>query len=491
MALLKAIISFITVLIFNLSLMPGIQLPSADLPETRSADPEVVGSLNLLAAPAANAVSQVSLSSFGGSRLDRVTGSDAKNGICTVCGVSESRDGDFAAAGATRPFGFIRRYDSNGSLTASAYVTASGLSVNLSDVCTLRNGGAVVCGYTYSSGDSNVKTTSFISEYSPSLELLWTETLEGSNNITAQSVSTSLDGFVLGGQTASVDGEFEGCDFFGAPCAFLARYKIIQDPDTGERSPSRVWLKTISGEATSEITDVEVDSSNNIFVCVSTLAVGGNYASFDGLLKNSLDCVVLRYNAVGSLQWYYTLASEGRDYFNCVVPDNSGGCLAAGTSVKTGAGISTPLGGTFSGVNYVSGTDGYAVKLTPAGALSWCKPVAGNGEDYITSAVKLGSGYVVGGYSTSYTREFSVNNGGYDGFADFITSSGAKTEMLNLGGTGNDRVVSLSEASGNLVISGISVSQDLFFEGMNTYAYVDDYSFISNDISDCFIAVYS
>ena len=489
MALIKSLISIITAFLFSLSLMPGPQITENitgnDTPGFKSFEPEL-----LTASPA---VSEVYAASFGSTALDRVTGSDSRSGVTFVCGVSNKADGNFVGAGSLRyPFGFVAKFDTSGNILNVAFYSDSSLAVHVSDVCALRNGGAVICGYTYSSGNQNVKTTAFAAAYNSNLELVWQTSLEGSNNVEFNSISATANGFVAGGKTNSVDGDFAGTDFYGASGAFLMRYKLTDNAETGETEGTLMWKKTFFGEGASEVTEVSVDGSNNIFVCISTDSVSGSYAGFDGLINGSLDNVLLKYNGIGVLQWYYVLASAGRDNFNFVGADSSGGCIVGGYTFRNGAIAGSNLGGTLDGITASGGTDSFVFRFSADGKLSWHRSVSGAGDDFITSVAKVGSNFVAGGYSDSRTREFSSNYGGFDGFADVISSDGSRqVQMINFGGSENDRVNAMSVTNGYLFIGGISASTDGWFDGKCQYASVQSGAAGSQDISDCFVAIYN
>ena len=68
-----------------------------------------------------------------------------------------------------------------------------------------------------------------------------------------------------------------------------------------------------------------------IFVDISALPSDGDFAAFSGLIKGSLDNVIIKYDSSGLMKWNYVLSSNGRDYFDNVCADGSGGCLAGGS----------------------------------------------------------------------------------------------------------------------------------------------------------------
>ncbi len=494
MAFIRALISFITAVLFSLSLMPGPRIINGDDPEEPAAPEPVIkySAAVTETVPCAQPLSLVSKSSFGSNRHDRVTGADSRGGICYVCGSAGYAQGDFSSAGSGKaPFGFIRRYDSSGNLTASAYIKDSSRSVYLSDICVLRNGNAVVCGYTYFSNNTNGADKGFVAEYSTNLTQLWRYDFVCSDSVNANSVSATSNGFVVGGMTSGVDGDFAGTDFFGHSGAFLMRFRLEEDSSTGTHTGTVMWKKTVFGDGTSQVAQVAADSSNNIFVTLSVNALRGNYSGFEGLVPGSLDNVLLRYSGNGVLEWSIVLASLGRDYFECVAPDATGGCVAGGYVFRDGANVSTDLGGTLAGLKHTGGVDSFVFIISSSGSITHHRSISGSGDDYIFGITKSGSEYVLAGSSTSSNSEFTSNYGEHDGFAQVISSTGAKSEMLCLGGTENDRVYAITASAGTLFACGSAVSKDNYFAGMNQYATTDYSSGSAMDSADCFIAVYS
>ena len=487
MALIKAILSFITAILFGFSLMPGPVIL------TDGEDPDA--SKQLVQAPAllyaAAPLSNVSKTSFGSRAHDTVNASDCRGDYYYICGSAGNTNGDFTVSGSfANPFGFIKRVSLTGETLAETCVTDGVQSVSLTDICVLRNGNAAVCGYLYSTGNDNLPCSAFVAVYDTQLNLLWREDIECFDSVFLNTISTTSNGFVTGGETSAVDGIFEGTDFFGSPGAFFMRYKITTDSGTGETTGSVMWQKNLHGEGTSKVTDISVDSNNNVFVCISTNSTTGNYAAFDGLIPGSFDNVLLKYSGNGIFQWSYVLASAGKDSFDCVAADASGGCLVGGYSYRAGASSGDDLGGTLSGIRYLGGYDGFVFKISSSGALSWYRRIAGTKNDMVLSIAKFGSNFAVGGYSASDNYEFAENKGETDGFVEIITSSGDKGEMINLGGSGNDRVNTVSASGSTLLAAGISVSQDEWFDGMNQYAYTTYTYDLPQDSSDCFTAFY-
>ena len=423
--------------------------------------------------------------SFGGPKIDKVVGADARGGTGYVACTIESISGDYKGklpSGSSAPFGALRKYNGEGTFQKEIIIGKSGTSTYLSDVCALKNGNAVVCGYHYDEKDTSISTTAFLAEYDSNLTLVWKKEFTGTGTTFVNCVSATSDGFVAGGRTSCTDGDFDGVENHGAYTAFFIRYKVAVG-DNGKRSPSVLWKRYLAGESEANVRAISADLSNNIFVSISTASVTGNFAGITGLVDNSIDSVVLKYDYAGDLQWTYTASSAGRDYIDALVPDTNGGCVAGFSVYPGSAAIYDSFGGTLSFMKFAGNTDCAVLKLSTSGELSWYKNLSGVGDDYITDVARVTGAYIIGGYSSSVNRDHETNFGMIDGFAEILSLSGKKIDERNYGGSENDRVTAIAVTNSNLLVCGNAMSQDCFFEGMNQYAT----SLSGGDVPDCFV----
>ncbi|MDB5034192.1 MAG: hypothetical protein JWQ98_1433 [Chlorobi bacterium] len=173
-----------------------------------------------------------------------------------------------------------------------------------------------------------------------------------------------------------------------------------------------------------------------------------------GNSDNTTDIFVLRLNCSGSVVWSHTYGKPGEnDVARSVIAHSNGDFVIAGW--------------TFGGP---SGTqDGYLLRISPAGAITWGKVYDGGAADYfygLTEAKFAGAGgnpgdIVVAGGTTSYGN-------GTQGWALRVGSGGglmlvAPQGAANFGGTkveNFDEVVELQTGNeaGNLVFAGHTTS---------------------------------
>ena len=356
--------------------------------------------------------------SFGGTGSEIVTGVAASSEGYYVCGRTTSKDGDFKeATKAKTPFGFIQKYNTNGELLKTIIIMSKKAETYVTDITTLRDGKVVVCGYQYIDDATKISSTPFVAVYDGDGNQLFKKTFEGTYNDYFYSVAATSDGFVIGGRVSSYDGDFS-------------------------------------------------DSESN-------LSSQNDFTNFDGLVADSLDCVVIKYSESGAQKWYFTVSTKVTDYFHAIVADGDGGCAVGGYYTYVGS-QSGSVGGTLSSLKFIGGADSVLVKINSSGEKEWIKQIAGDNGDYVVALEQYNGTYFAAGYSnsssSSLSQEFSMNYGEYDGFIDVISSSGEQIGMLNLGGSEEDGVQALAINESTLLAAGNGLSQDIFFENMNQNA---------------------
>ena len=356
--------------------------------------------------------------SFGGTGSEIVTGVAASSEGYYVCGRTTSKDGDFKeATKAETPFGFVQKYNSDGKLLKTIIIMSKKAETYVTDITTLRDGKVVVCGYQYIDDATKISSTPFVAVYDGDGNQLFKKTFEGTYNDYFYSVAATSDGFVIGGRVSSYDGDFS-------------------------------------------------DSESN-------LSSQNDFTNFDGLVADSLDCVVIKYSESGVQKWYSTVSTKVTDYFHAIVADGDGGCAVGGYYTYVGS-QSGSVGGTLSSLKFIGGADSVLVKINSSGEKEWIKQIAGDNGDYVVALEQYNGTYFAAGYSnsssSSLSQEFSMNYGEYDGFIDAISSSGEQIDMLNLGGSEDDGVQALAVTESTLLAAGNGLSQDIFFENMNQNA---------------------
>ncbi len=399
------------------------------------------------------------LISFGGTQDDRIIAADSSGKTVFACGQSSSSDGDFEGllpeTPYSSPFGFVCALNESGERIWTSFITDENMTVCPTGIAVLRKGNIAVSGYLTG---RDYQTDAFVAVFDSDGTQTAMHILSGAGYDVLNCIAATSDGYVTGGKTSSTDGDFEGLPDYGHNISILIRF---------DKDGNVIWKRYLGGSGVSGVEDVDTDGDNNVFVSVSTLSNDGEFSSFKGLLKGSLDNVILKYDAYGSLVWNSVLSTNGRDNFNCVVSDGNGGCLAGGYYQLSGSSVTL---GTLKGTVFLGGTDALIVKIDPDGAVRWQSNINGGGNDFINDLMKIKNGYAVCGYSNSSNGRFSTNYGDYDGFCAVFSSTGKMISMINLGGSDADNAHALAYPDSSLAILGYSVSDNGYFDGQNRYA---------------------
>lgn len=433
------------------------------LGESTVSDPEIVD-LPLLTASGINAVTRKSITSFGTDGLtDKITDCVNGGGFFYACG-SENL--------ISSSTGFIVKYNTEGKQIKKTDVG----SVSLSGITYTTGNGIVVCGST------GTTKSSIASKYDTDGNLIWTKNFYGESDCWFSRVAATADGgVVLCGKTYCVTHDFDGIPDYGYGCGVMLKL---------DKDGNREWMRYLGGSGVTDITDIDTDSYGNIFISCSSLATDGDMGAFSGLVDNSLDNVIIKYNSSGVMQWYYTISSNCRDYFEYVKADGSGGCYAGG--YYTQSGISQIVqSGTLKGKMMLGGSDGYLVAVSQFGVKKWELTVGGSANDCVTDIVTAGGNIIMVGYTNSSGGTFSANSGEADAFAVIVSSAGKLLKTVRLGGTLNDYGSSCSLIGTNLMFFGQSLSQDGDFKDINTTASTEEIYGQVAEFTDCFAALYT
>lgn len=429
-----------------------------------------------------NTATQAAISSFGGKSNDIFTDTvDTSDGGFAACGISTSTDGvfaDIASASWATNFAFIVKY--NSSLNVE-WIKAIGFdkslnpngSINFEGIAELADGSIVAVGHSMADeiavSDEVDTTDAVIYKFSDKGNLIYRKIIGGKGNDSFLCVDATPNGFVVGGETDSFDMSFEGLPETGSNA-------IIMNFDA---DGNILWNRYLNGGKGASINGISCDDNGNVFAACLTTSTDGSFAAFpemDAIYTNS---VVLKYDYAGNCQWYFPIASNGRDTFASIVADSEGGCAVAGYYERVSGALPD---GTLEGIHNCGGIDSLIFTIDSDGNVKWIKILSGYYDDYITGIDKTAGGYAVCGYTYSSNREFSgINNQGEgDAYAAFLTPAGNTAEIKTVGGKRTDSATCIAvNEKGVAAMFGRTISNDGSFNGMNTHltdAYIDLYA---------------
>ena len=237
-----------------------------------------------------------------------------------------------------------------------------------------------------------------------------------------------------------------------------------------------LWSTFYGGDITAgddeNATAIKTDATGNVFVTGQTntpnfpLQNGGGY--YNGLLNTSgggvaNDAFLLKFSNNGTRLFATYVGGSVTDIGHDLIIDGIGNVFVVGETGSSN--FPTQNGGGYFD-NSVSGNDGFVMKFTNAGALSWSTFFGGTNNDIVYSASSDNSGNIFITGTTNSTSGFPTQalggayndasqNGGTDGFVAKFSSALALNWSTFYGGTGDEYGVNTAiDGSNNLILEG-------------------------------------
>jgi hypothetical protein len=169
------------------------------------------------------------------------------------------------------------------------------------------------------------------------------------------------------------------------------------------------------------------------------------------------------------LAWSTYLGGSSNDFGYGIATDASGNALVTGETDSSGW-VSGGFDTSFNGYS-----DAFVAKISPSGGHIWSTYLGGSSIDagysiatdasgnVLVAGVTASSGWVSGGFDTSFNNGVNAGNGPYDGFAAKLSPSGGYIWSTYLGGNGTDFGYGIAaDASGNVLVTGSSYNRKLW-----------------------------
>jgi len=271
----------------------------------------------------------------------------------------------------------------SGSATTSTFTPSSSLSRSVEYTAT------------FSTGIKDLSGNSLLSQTTTSFTQSFTQQLGSSVDEIAYGVATDSSGnvYVSGWTSGGLDGNSSA----GSSDLFVVKYNS---------SGTKQWTQQLGTSSTDEAQGVATDSSDNVYVAVSTSGgLDGNSSA------GGWDLFVVKYNSSGTKQWTQQLGTSSQDIQEDVAydiaTDASGNSYVVGYTYNGGLDGNSPLGG----------HDPFIVKYDSLGNKQWTKQFGTSSGDDAYAVTTDSSGFI---YVAGYT------NGGLDG----NTSAGSNDLFL-------------------------------------------------------------
>jgi len=207
------------------------------------------------------------------------------------------------------------------------------------------DGGFIISGHTSSndgifSGLNPGDRSAFLIKTNSSGAIEWVEIYGGTDDDRGNSVAVAPEGgYILGGQTSSNDGDFDGLSVSDGMDAYMLKVDVNGDKE---------WITIIGGSENEEGRDVTAGEDGSYLLTGMTPSGDGDFSEFD---VEENDLFVVKLNSDGSKEWLTTLSGSERDAGNSISPSPNGGYVLTGAiesddgdfSAATTGGINIPL----------------------------------------------------------------------------------------------------------------------------------------------------
>ncbi|MFA6524268.1 MAG: T9SS type A sorting domain-containing protein [Candidatus Paceibacterota bacterium] len=234
----------------------------------------------------------------------------------------------------------------------------------------------------------------------------WQKSLGGSGDDVAYCIKQTTDsGYVVAGYSQSNNGDVTGnigsCDYW-----------IVKLNSTG----SIVWEKNFGGINTEFALSIEQTSDEGFIISGMSNSNDGDVIGNHG----GTDCLLLKLNSGGDIQWEKSLGGTGADYLYNIRKTLDKGYIAVGYSNSDSC-------------NGNSNGDLWIVKMDSLGNILWQKCFGGSDVDigYCIEQIDSNS-YIFSGMSGSSDVDLTNNHGNTDFWVVKLSSNFENIENINL-----------------------------------------------------------
>ncbi len=418
------------------------------------------------------------MSNFGVSGTHAAFASNATTddgGVVCVGMVASSSSGTANSA-------IIAKFDKNGNVKWSDTIAPQAgdndenqyksLVVTFDGVTVLKDGSIIAVGSTNSDGIASPDEykcagtlEGLIVKYSAKGNKQWVKLIGGSkNDMLYAATATSDGGFLVGGKSDSLDGDFSNTGDKRIR-GFVFKY---------DANGSFSWKTTYEGSGHVAVKNLAVNSAGDIFGVMENNSPDGDFENVEGAGINRRHGIVFKLNSSGKKQWTKAVYETAITNVTDVEYTDDGGCIAVGYYA-----CSAKEGNKYSFKSIYNGgkagtADGFAIKYKADGSIAWTTGLVGFEGDFVTGIVKISNGYALAGYSASSNRDFqSLGRGNFDCYVYTLSQYGGLEKLYTYGGSDADKIMSISTDGENLFISGLTNSNDGAFANISPAASKD------------------
>lgn len=313
----------------------------------------------------------------------------------------------------------------------------------------------------------------FWAKYSPDGQVLMAKSMSGVGYNYANQIL--IDGkqniYVAGRFTQSIQIENQTLNSRGDSDIFLAKYNA---------QGKLVWVKQEGGSDADAPYGIGKDKQGNIYLTGDF----GRTATFGSFSLKSIgynDIFLAKYDENGNCSWAKRYGGSGEDQPKSMITDAEGNCYVAGYTFSPILSFGTQTLKSYGDV------DGFLVKFSPNGEITWAKSVGGANTDEARSVALDSKGNV---YITGFFKEkaqfdnisLAANSPSSDIFMAKFSNSGQAIWAKNAGSAIGDEGSAIAiDASDNIYITG-------WFSGAAAF---EEHKISSAGGQDVFLAKYN
>lgn len=326
----------------------------------------------------------------------------------------------------------------------------------LHGMCATKDGGFIVCGYSYSDSSGEkaannhgvIYSDLWIIKFNGNGEIQWQKTIGGNSNELYGTIDTTSDGgYILGSiSTSDISGDKTESSR-GAADIWIIKLDSVGNIQ---------WDKTLGGSGNDVCHAVKQTMDGGYIIAgASNSDISGDKTEN---CRGDFDDWMIKLDDKGKIQWERTLGGEKWEFPGGVELTADNGIIMCGNSASDKSVYKSEN-------NRGKRGDFWVVKLDKNGNKVWDKTIGGDDDDMALAIRKTIDGtYLMAGFSSSNKSfEKSENSkGGLDIWIVKIDSMGNKIWDKTIGGDGEDQPVITEHLEqtpdGGCIINGLSNS---------------------------------
>jgi hypothetical protein len=241
--------------------------------------------------------------------------------------------------------------------------------------------------------------------------ILWEKTYGGTSNERINSIQTTSDGgYILGGNSYSVDGDVQSGNKGGEDCW------VVKIDSLGVI----LWEKSYGGSGGENISKIRKTSDSGYIFGGYTTSINGDIKSGN---KGSGDVWVVKINSTGNILWEKTYGGSKGDDLEDIQVTPEGGYIFGGQSFSSNGDVISGNKGS---------SDCWMVYIDSIGKIVWENTYGGSDQESIKSVQLTSNGlFVMGGYTYSINGDVnSGNKGGEDSWLIKLEVNVKPTDLI-------------------------------------------------------------